>query len=172
MDSPLVRSRAIQVAHSLNVAAELPRYVDDGAFPFGLRVAAIDAFFIHLRLLIEFLIKQPDIRHPAIHRDDYARGFHLGSVDSDLYQRLDADYGLASQRVVHFNIERVPDEGSPGIEWVDAAPSSRARRRCLDAMRAFVGHMKVNGSAYADDFDRWLSSAEGGRRQARAPPES
>jgi hypothetical protein len=46
--------------------------VDDAAFPLGLRVAAIDAFFIHLRLLIEFLIKKPARDHPAIHRDDYA----------------------------------------------------------------------------------------------------
>jgi hypothetical protein len=30
----------------LNVIAELPRYVDDAAFPVGLRVAAVDAFFI------------------------------------------------------------------------------------------------------------------------------
>jgi hypothetical protein len=64
----------------LNVIAELLQYVEDAVFPVGLRVAAVDAFFVHLRLLIEFLAKQPDSRHPAIHRDDYARGFNLGEV--------------------------------------------------------------------------------------------
>jgi hypothetical protein len=99
-DVPLTKHRAKQVGHSLNVIAELPRYVDDAAFPVGLRVAAIDAFFIHLRLLIEFLIKKPDRAHPAIHRDDYASGFNLGSVDPALYRSLSSDFDFASQHVV------------------------------------------------------------------------
>jgi len=64
IDDPLTRRRAVQVAHSLNVIAELPQYVEDAVFPVGLRVAAVDAFFVHLRLLIEFLAKKPDSRIP------------------------------------------------------------------------------------------------------------
>jgi hypothetical protein len=118
----LAKHRAKQVGHSLNVIAELPRYVDDAAFPVGLRVAAIDAFFIHLRLLIEFLIKllieflikKPDRAHPAIHRDDYASGFNLGSVDPALYRSLSSDFDFASQHVAHFSLNRVLTEESAG----------------------------------------------------------
>ncbi len=64
MDSGLARRRGTQVAHSLSMVGELPRFVDDSIYPVALRVAAIDAFFVHLRLVIEFLIKP---RGPAGH---------------------------------------------------------------------------------------------------------
>jgi hypothetical protein len=44
MNVELGRRQGTQVAHSLSMIAELPHYVDDEAFPVGLRVAAIDAF--------------------------------------------------------------------------------------------------------------------------------
>jgi hypothetical protein len=130
-DDPLTRRRAVQVAHSLNVITELPQYVEDAVFPVGLRVAAVDAFFIHLRLLIEFLIKKPDSRHPAIHRDDYASGFNLGSVDSALYFRLDTGYGFASQHVAHFSLERLPAEESAGAPLCEYCSPASVRWRCL-----------------------------------------
>ncbi|HUY48400.1 MAG TPA: hypothetical protein VMV92_22170 [Streptosporangiaceae bacterium] len=167
-DVPLEQRRAVQVAHSLNVIAELPRYVDDAAVPVALRVAAVDAFFIHLRLLIEFLIKRSNPGHPAIHRDDYASGFHLGSVDPALYRRLRTDFDFASQQVAHFSLNRVPTEESAGVDYVDAA---RLRSRAEDvfgAMGAFIRHMRATQSAYADDFERWLSDAK--TRRAEAPP--
>lgn len=111
-DDPLTRQRAQQVAHSLNVIAELPRYIEDAQFPVGLRVAAIDGFFVHLRLLIDFLIKKQDPKYPAIHRDDYAAGFHLGSEVPALYQRLNADYDFASKHVAHLSRNRLPDGNS------------------------------------------------------------
>lgn len=167
-DVPLSKRRARQVAHSLNVIAELPRYVDDAALPVGLRVAAIDAFFIHLRLLIEFLIKKPDRNHPAIHRDDYASGFHLGSADPALYRRLSTDFDFASQHVAHFSLDRLPAEESAGVDYVDAA---RLRSRAEDvfgAMEVFIRYMHANPGACADDFERWLSDARA--RRAEAPP--
>lgn len=91
-DVPLEQRRAVQVAHSLNVIAELPRYLDGAAVPVALRVAATDSFFIHLRLLIEFLTKKPNLTHPAIHRDDYASGFNLSFVDLAMYRRLKTDF--------------------------------------------------------------------------------
>jgi hypothetical protein len=164
-DVPLSKRRAVQVAHSLNVIAELPQYVEDAAFPVGLRVAAVDAFFVHLRLLIEFLIKKPDSRHPAIHRDNYASGFQLGSVDSALYRRLDTDYDFASQHVAHFSLGRLPLEESAGVDYVSAARLRAHAEDIFGAMKAFARHMRTNGSAYADDFEGWLSAAEARRTQ-------
>jgi len=169
IDDPLTRRRAVHVAHSLNVIAELPQYVEDAVFPAGLRVAAVDAFFIHLRLLIEFLIKQPDSRHPAIHRDDYANGFNLGSVDSALYSRLNTDYDFASQHVAHFSLERLTAEESADVDYVSAARLLAHAGDVFAAMRAFIRHMRTPpGSSYANDFERWLSTAEA--RQATPPP--
>jgi hypothetical protein len=152
----------------LNVIAELPRYVDDAAVPVGLRVAAIDAFFIHLRLLIEFLIKKPNRDHPAIHRDDYASGFHLGSVDQALYRRLSTDFDFASQHVAHFSLNRVPTEESAGVDHVDAARLRAHAEAVFEAMDAFIRHMHTTQSTYADDFERGLSDAK--TRRTEAPP--
>jgi hypothetical protein len=137
--------------------------VDGEAFPAGLRVAAIDAFFIHLRLLIEFLIKKPDRAHPAIHRDDYASGFNLGSVDPALYRSLSSEFDFASQHVAHFSLNRLPAEESAGVEYLDAA---RLRSRAEDvfgAMEAFIRYMYANeeAGAYAGYFERLLSEAKG-----------
>ena len=162
-DVPLSEHRAEQVGHSLNVIAELPRYVDDVAFPVGLRVAAVDAFFIHLRLLIEFLIRKHDRAHPAIHRDDYASGFNLGSVDSALYRSLVSDFDFASQHVAHFSLNRVPAEESAGVEYWDAARLRSCAEDVFDAMEAFIRYMYDNDGAHAGYFERLLSEAKGRR---------
>jgi hypothetical protein len=162
-DDPLTRQRAGQVAHSLNVIAELPRYVDDTQFPVGLRVAAVDGFFVHMRLLIEFLVNQPDLRYPAIHRDDYAAGFSLAQVDTALYQRLKADYDLASKHVAHLSIYRLPDAESSGVDFVSASRLQARADDVLNAMRAFMTHMRTTGSAHAGDFEQSLSDAEARR---------
>ena len=159
-DVPLTKHRAKQVGHSLNVIAELPRYVDDAAFPVGLRVAAIDAFFIHLRLLIEFLIKKPDRAHPAIHRDDYASGFNLGSVDPALYRSLSSDFDFASQHVAHLSLNRVLTEESAGVEYLDAARLRSCAQDVFGAMEAFIRYMYANEGAHAGGFERLLSEAK------------
>jgi hypothetical protein len=137
-DVLLVKRQAKQVGHSLNVIAELPRYVDDAAFPVCLRAAAIDACFIHLPLLIEFLIKKPNRDHPAIHRDDYASGFSLGSVDPALYRSLSSDFDFASQHVAHFSLNRVPAGESAGVEYLDAARLRSRTEDVFGAMEAFI----------------------------------
>jgi hypothetical protein len=162
-DDPLTRQRAGQVAHSLNVIAELPRYVDDAQFPVGLRVAAVDGFFVHMRLLIEFLVRPPDLNHPAIHRDDYAAEFSLAQVDTALYQRLRADYDFASKHVAHLSINRLPDTESAGADFVSAARLHAHAEDVFSAMRAFTRHMRTTGSAYAGDFEQALSDAEARR---------
>jgi hypothetical protein len=66
MDAELARRRGIQVGHSLNMIAELPHYTHDPDVPAALRAAALDAFFVHLRLLIEFLITKPRKDRPPV----------------------------------------------------------------------------------------------------------
>ena len=110
MDAELVRRRAIQVGHSLNMIAELPHYTHDPDVPAVLRAAALDAFFVHLRLLIEFLITKPRTdRLPVISRWDYATGLGL---DNALRDRLQAASDFANVHVAHFNASRVPTAGS------------------------------------------------------------
>jgi hypothetical protein len=131
MDVELARERGKQVGHSLNVVAELPRSVDDRSFPMGLRVAAIDAFFIHLRLLVEFLTHRPDTRDIRCH--DYALGFNLGAINGALQERLHAGWLVASRHAAHLSIERVPTVGAPIYEPVDDA---RLRSHAADVFGA------------------------------------
>jgi hypothetical protein len=151
MDTQLARRRGTQVAHSLNMIAELPDYVDDATIPLALRAAAVDAFFIHLRLLIEFLIKPRDRR--LIHRRNYTRHFH---VEEALHGRLNADYDFASRHVAHFNAERVPAADSPIFEPVDCARLRGHADDAFAAMSAFARHLSATGSEYAADFGEWL----------------
>jgi hypothetical protein len=168
---PLARRRSEQVAHSLNVVAELPDYVEGTEFPIGLRVAAVDAFFVHLRLLIEFLIKRPDRRHPAIHRDDYASSFNLAAVDSVLYGRMDDGFEFASRHVAHFSLERLRTEDSAGVNYVSVASLRDRADDVFAAMAAFVRHMRSTESPYADDFGQWLSAAKARRPKPPTPGE-
>jgi hypothetical protein len=131
--------------------AELPDYVDDATIPLALRAAAVDAFFIHLRLLIEFLIKPRDRR--LIHRRNYTRHFH---VEEALRSRLNADYDFASRHVAHFNAERVPAPDSPIFEPVDCARLRDHADDVFAAMSAFARHLSATGSEYAGDFGEWL----------------
>ena len=151
MDTQLARRRGTQVAHSLNMIAELPDYVDDATIPLALRAAAVDAFFIHLRLLIEFLIKPRDRR--LIHRRNYTRHFHTGEA---LRSRLNADYDFAGRHVAHFNAERVPAADSPIFEPVDCARLRSHADGVFAAMSAFARHLSATGSEYAGDFGEWL----------------
>lgn len=48
----------VRVAHSLNMAAELPEYVDDDAYPIGLRAATLDSLYVHLYLLAAFAVER------------------------------------------------------------------------------------------------------------------
>jgi hypothetical protein len=148
----------MQVGHSMNVIAELPRYVDDLAIVVGLRVAAVDSFFVHLRLLIEFLVKPPDRRRPSIHREDYTAGFHLGSIETTLHSRLADAYELASRHVVHYGVDRVPTAAT-GVEYIGAARLRAHGDDALAAFALFVKHLRASANSHADDFDAALSEA-------------
>jgi hypothetical protein len=163
MDAELARRRGIQVGHSLNMIAELPHYTHDPDVPAALRAAALDAFFVHLRLLIEFLITKPrKDRPPVISRWDYAAGLGL---DNALRDRLKAAGDFANAHVAHFNADRVPTADSPISHTPSRTSLVAYRQDVFTAMTAVVQHLVTARSVYAADFDGWLSDAQ---RRARS----
>lgn len=165
MDAELMRRRGIQVGHSLNMIAELPHYAHDRDVPVALRAAALDAFFVHLRLLIEFLITKPRTnRPPVISRWDYATDFVL---DNALRGRLRAASDFANVHVAHFNASRVPTADSPVSHTPSRTSLVGYRQDVFMAMTAFVQHLAAERSMYAADFDGWLGDAQ---RRTRVVP--
>ena len=139
MDAELGRRRGIQVGHSLNMIAELPHYTHDPDIPVALRAAALDGFFVHLRLLIEFLITKPRTdRPPVISRWDYVTGFGL---DNALRDRLQAASDFANVHVAHFNASRVPTAGSPVGHTPSRTSLVSYRQDVFMAMTALVRHL-------------------------------
>jgi len=158
MDAELARRRGIEAGHSLNMIAELPHYTDDPGVPAVLQAAALDAFFVHLRLLIEFLITRPRTdRPPVISRWDYATG-DLG-LDNALRDRLKAASAFANLHVAHFNAARVPAADSPVSRRPSPASLAGYRRDVFTTMEALVSHLEAAGSVHAVDFGGWLADA-------------
>ena len=158
MDAELVRRRGIEVGHSLNMIAELPHYTHDPDVPAVLRAAALDAFFVHLRLLIEFLITKPRRDRPlVISRWDYTTGFGL---DNALRERLQAATEFANVHVAHFNASRVPTAGSPVSHTPSRTSLVGYRQDVFMAMTALVQHLAAARSVYAADFGGWLGDAQ------------
>lgn len=158
-----MRRRGIQVGHSLNMIAELPHYAYEPDLPEALRAAAFDAFFIHLRLLINFLITRPRRdRSAEISRRDYATDLHL---DNALRERLQAASEFANIHVAHFNAERVPEPESPVSRTPERSELDGYRDDVFAAMAVVVEHLKSNGSVHAADFEEWL---QGARQRATA----
>jgi hypothetical protein len=75
-----------------------------------IRQAALECFFVHVRTLIEFLgIRAPDPRDRSA-RDTLANTNWTPTLDAGLRARLDADWEMVSQHLVHFSKARVLDE--------------------------------------------------------------
>jgi hypothetical protein len=75
-----------------------------------IRQAAGECFFVHVRTLIEFLgIRPPDPRDRSA-RDTLTNTNWPPTLDAALRARLDADWQMVSQHLVHFSKARVVDE--------------------------------------------------------------
>jgi hypothetical protein len=88
-----------------------------------IRQAALECFFVHVRTLIEFLgIRSPDPRDRSA-RDTLTNTSWTPTLDAALRARLDADWGIVSQHLVHFSKARVVDETGhvvvprTGVPW-------------------------------------------------------
>src|SRR6266508_3285263 len=155
MTDPLALHRAIQVGHSMNMVAELPRYVNNESWPVGLRVAAIDAFFTHLRNLIEFLVKQPK---RTIRAMDYAGDFQVN--EKPLRRRLLNSYSFACSHVDHLDKARTPTATAAVLQTVPLTQLQAHAEDVFTAMDAFVQHLKTRRNPYAAEFERLLSEAQ------------
>ena len=68
-----------------------------------IRQAALECFFVHVRQLIEFLgIRPPDPRDRSA-RDTFTNTNWPPTFDAALRARLDADWEMVSQHLVHFS---------------------------------------------------------------------
>jgi hypothetical protein len=75
-----------------------------------IRQAALECFFVHVRPLIEFVgIRPPDPRDRSA-RDTLTNTNWPPTLDAALRARLDADWEMVSQHLVHFSKARVVDE--------------------------------------------------------------
>ncbi|MBO0807967.1 MAG: hypothetical protein J2P32_06650 [Actinobacteria bacterium] len=156
MDVELARWRGYQVGHSLNMIAELPAHVDDPQTPKALRHAAVDAFFIHVRLLRDFLIEK---NSRAIGWRDYTTGFNLPPA---LRKPLAGPIDVAGREVAHFNKQgRAPDTSTPVHHAMAAADLRPHAEAVFAAMEAFVRHLAAEPEpcVYTADFDGWLRDA-------------
>lgn len=157
----LLEHRSIQVWHSMNQLAELPAYTHDSALPMALRHAAMDAFFVHLGLIAEFLAKDRNTQHgPVIHHSDYASNFHL---DPALRERLLADYELASRHVTHYSADRAPTVHTPVQHGITPADLRDRADGAFTAMRAWVRHVVATGSVHGPRFVALLDEAKSRR---------
>lgn len=97
--------RAQYVGYSLQMLAGLPS-ASEAAQSGLIRNACVDAWFVHARLLIDFFM----IRGEPSARDFSAADFGWTRAQSAGHERLIALWGEASQQVVHFSDERVPED--------------------------------------------------------------
>lgn len=164
----LKRTRLRQVGHSLNMIAELPRYVQDPRVSYGLQVAAVDSFFVHQRLLIEFLVRRQ--AQNDIHRDDYTTGFSLQTIDPGLAAKLDGEWELASRHVVHFSDYRVPQQGSLEVQYMSAADLVARAADIFTTADLFQQHLSSSQNIYTGDFKQLLGEAK--HRLLRRPRQS
>jgi hypothetical protein len=89
---------------------ELPAVILDTDNSELIRQAALECFFVHVRTLIEFLgIRSPDPRDRSA-RDTLANTNWTPTLDAALRARLETDWEMISQHLVHFSKARVVDE--------------------------------------------------------------
>ena len=138
--------------------AELPRYIQDPRVSTGLQVAAVDSFFVHERLLIEFFVRRK--AQNDIHRDDYTTGFSLQTIDPSLAAKLNGAWELASQHVVHFSDDRVPQEGSPEVRYMTSADLVARAADIFTTANLFQKYLSSSQSIYTGDFKQLLDEAK------------
>lgn len=99
---------AYQLSYSIQMISEIPSAydvaVDDGQDLYARTM--VDAFYVHIRLLADFLVKQTKTKDfgPA----DFEVSWEVPTTVAA--QRLAEHWSIASKYVVHFGHPRVPDD--------------------------------------------------------------
>ena len=123
----------------------------------------LEAYFVHYRLLAEFLGARPSARHEELDYTPEKMGVRWAfppDTDADA-QLVTADLRVADRHVVHLSMARV-EEQAP-TQW-DIAPGLFAMRRLLAKFAGAMDHTPHAGSAmawraYLANFDSRVRSS-------------
>jgi hypothetical protein len=100
--------RAYQLTYTMrlvsDVAAKYNETLDAGETLFA--TTMIESFYVHVRLLADFLLKKPHPKYPDIKPDDFGVTWTIPTTAEA--QRLLGYWETASGYVVHFGQRRVP----------------------------------------------------------------
>ena len=133
---PLV-VRSQHVAYSVAMVADIATNYDAAldALDMLLARSMLDAFYVHIRLLAEFLVRKTSDKDfgPA----DF--GIAWDRPESEASRRLDDAWEVASKYVVHFGHRRVPTDIDDLAEFtVDGAYFRQLATDALDVYATFV----------------------------------
>jgi len=121
LDPPLVRAR--HVGYSVRMVAEIAAHYDEPMDSSEFRTARCmaDAFYVHVRLLAEFLVRTPK-------GGDFAPadfGIAWEAPGGAATARLGEGWDVASKYVVHFGGRRVPKCPDDASEFTVGGPCFR-----------------------------------------------
>ena len=128
----------IHLGHALSMIRDLPPYAADdteeaSSLPPAVSAACREDFYINVRLVADFLVKQPD-------RDITASDF-LTAYHSPFASELDDLWLLASRHVVHLSRDRAT---ASEPEDVSLEGLGRVAATCTDAIEHFVAAFHSN----------------------------
>ena len=130
-------TKARHVGYSVRMVAEIAAHYDDAVDTGDFRLARcmLDAFYVHVRLLADFLLRTP-------RGEDFAPGDFGVSWNPPTgpgAQRLTAAWDIASKHVVHFGGRRVPTgPGNPSEFRVDGAHFRQLAEDAVTVFSTFV----------------------------------
>lgn len=141
---------AYQLTYSMHMISEISGAYDD-AVDNGDSLFAnsmLDAFYVHIRLLGDFLVKGPDSRD--LKPSDFGVPWEIPTTPAA--QRLGQHWEIASKYVVHFGHPRVPDDLSElepfsiGSSWFTGIA-----RNALTVLGPFIKGVEDQTSQLKDD---------------------
>jgi hypothetical protein len=133
---------AARFGHSLTMITELISASDDQALPPAVRMTCVEAWFLHYRLLIEFLVIGTSKN--CAEAQDLATGWDPETTKD--IQRLRQDYGWASEHIVHIGGLKP----NTFAQNVDASTLRLKAASLLDVVDDFVTSLEAQGSPYSE----------------------
>ena len=142
---------ADQLIYSMHMITEIAEAYNDTVDK-GHHLCArsmLDAFYVHIRLLGDFLIKDTKARldfGPA----DF--GVSWEKPTSTAAERLADHWGVASKFVVHFAHPRVPDDLTDLEPFeIGSAPFAEMARDALEVMERFISAVEAEAAKATDE---------------------
>lgn len=141
------RRRAEQVAYSVHmlsdIAVNYDKTVDSGEFTHAR--CMIDAFYVHLRLLADFLVKETS----GLDFGPSDFGIEWTKPNTEEALRLADYWKQASKYVVHFGRPRVPEDLDDLAAFEVNGPALRAMTGdALAVVRRFVAILEADAAAW------------------------